>query len=333
MGVSADPLSPQIGIALSGGGASSLAHVGVLEELTAARIPIHCVAGTSAGAMVGAAYAANRLRGLRQAMCALTRRRVLWLFDPTWPHSGLLEGRRALELIRPYVGERIETLPRPYAAVATDLRSGLEVVLRRGDVIEAIRASIAIPGLFTPQRWEDRLLVDGGLVNPLPVDVVRQLGARFVIASSVLGVPDEALLPTPHPRGLPAQLLTRLHARLDWRAPQTPPTTNDGHRPQAGNDADLGLIDVLSRASTVVQARIAAARLREQPPDYLISVTLPEIGLFDFHRATEIVAAGRAAAHRALPEIRAALAAAAPLYRRVTRWLDEASAHLGNIGG
>ena len=314
----------RIGLALSGGGAAGLAHVGVLEELAAAGIPIHCVAGTSAGAMVGAAYAADRLDAFRDTMCALTRRRVLSLFDPTWPRSGLLEGRRSLELIRPHVGERIESLSRPFAAVATDLRSGSEVVLREGDVLEAIRASIAIPGLFTPQRWRGRLLVDGGLTNPLPVDVARQLGAQFVIAVTVLALPEDTLPRKAEPQRLTAQLLARF---LDSEeAPRREEAEESPAEPESDLADDIGLIEVLSKATGVVQARIAAARLREQPPDCLVAVPMRDaIGLFDFHRAGEAVDAGRLAAREALPEIRSALLSAEPLHQKLARWMDAAT--------
>lgn len=317
--------SPRIGVALSGGGAAGMAHVGVLAELTAAGIRIDCVAGTSAGAMVGAAFAAEHLAAFHDTMCALTRRRVLWLFNPVWPHSGLFEAHRALDLIRPYVGERIETLPHAYAAVAADLRSGAEVVLRHGSVLEAIRASAAIPGLFTPQPSAGRLLVDGGLVNPLPVDVARQLGAPFVIAVSVLALPPNALLSPDEPGGLAAQLAARLHRHT--KRPTAAPARPDipAQRREAATVRDLSLVDVLTRASAMVQARIALSRLRRCPPDFLINVAVPEIGLFDFHRSAEAVAAGRAAARAAFPDLRLALAGP-PLRRRVVRWLNGTTA-------
>ena len=308
----------RIGLALSGGGAAAMAHIGVLEELSAAGIVIDCVAGTSAGAMVGAAFAAGNLSAFRDTMCTLTRGRVLRLFDPTWPRTGLLEGRRSLELVRAHLGDRIETLPIPYAVVAADLHSGEEVILRDGDVVEAIRASIAFPGLFTPLRAHGRLLADGGLVNPVPVDVARQLGAEFVIAISMLNVPGGSLPNGRARRGLAQQWLDRLLTRQE--PSPTPPAK--GEEPSHTLDADLGLIDVLSRASTIVQARIAAARLREQPPDCLISVPTGTIGMFDFHRTAEATAAGRTAARQALPDLLATLAAAAPLSHRISRWLD-----------
>lgn len=318
---------PRIGIALSGGGAAAMAHIGVLEELSAAGIVIDCVAGTSAGAMVGAAFAAGKLSTFRDTMCALTRGRVLRLFDPTWPRTGLLEGRRSLELVRAHLGDRIETLPIPYAVVAADLHSGEEVILRDGDVVEAIRASIAFPGLFTPLRSHGRLLADGGLVNPVPVDVARQLGAEFVIAVSLLNVPDGSLPNGRARRGLAQQWLDRLLTRPE-RIPTSPAKAAE---PSQAQDADLGLIDVLSRASALVQARIAAARLREHPPDCLISVPTGTIGMFDFHRTAEATAAGHTAARQALPHLLAALAAAAPLSHRVSRWLDGATAGWGRF--
>jgi NTE family protein len=320
------PPALTIGVALSGGGAAGLAHVGVLEELTAGGIPVHCVAGTSAGAVVGAAYAAGRLDAFRDTMCGLTRRRVLRMFDPTWPRSGLLEGRRSLELVRPHVGERIEGLPRPFAAVATDLRAGTEVVLRDGDVVEALRASIAIPGLFTPQHWRGRLLVDGGLTNPLPVDVAHQLGAQFVIAVSVLALPDESMPRKGEPQRLTAQLLARFLAGA--KGPPHEAAAESPAEPPRELADDIGLIEVLSQATGVVQARIAAARLREQPPDCIVAVPSGQIGLFDFHRAGEAVDAGRLAAREALPEIRAALLSAESLYHKLARWMEAATGRI-----
>jgi NTE family protein len=319
----------RVGVALSSGGAAGLAHIGVLDELTLAGIRVAYVAGTSAGAIVGAAYAAGQLAGLRTAMCGLTHRRVLWMLVPTWPHAGLMDGRRPMAFIRPYLGKRIEALRLPYAAVATDLRSGSQVVLRQGSVADAVRASTAIPGLVTPHRCQGRVLVDGGLVNPVPVDVARQLGAQFVIAVSVLGSPNDVALHPEEPHGIAAQLLARFHDRIDGRnAPRRPAAASVAKWARTADDEGPGLFDVLSKASNIVQAHIAAWRLREQPADHVIAITLPEIGVFDFHRAAEVIAAGHTAARRALPEIRAKLASAAPLSRKVMRWLDNAAARL-----
>lgn len=313
----------RVGVALSGGGAAGMAHIGVLEVLQEAGIQITQVAGTSAGAMVGAAFAAGNLQRFRETMFSLTRARVFRLFDPIWPQSGLLEGRRSLELVRPHLGDRIEDLGVTYAAVAADLNTGEEIVLQRGPVAQAVRASIAIPGLFTPHRWHGRLLVDGGLVNPVPADIARQLGAQFVIAVSVLSVPPVAPARRTA-RGLTQQWGERLGRRFRASAPR-PTTPKWAPEP----DGELGLIDVLSRASALVQARIAEARLRDDPPDFLIHVPL-RLGLFDFHRSREAAAAGRKAAEEHLGELRRRLDAALPWVERMSRWLDGTADRLRN---
>ncbi len=311
----------QIGLALSAGGASAMAEIGVVEELVNAEIPIHCVAGTSAGAMVGAAFAANRLEAFRDTMTSLTRRRVLGIFDPTWPRTGLLGGRRAMKLISRHVGTRIEELERPFAAVATDLITGDEVVLHSGEVLDAIRASIAIPGIFTPVRQQHRLLVDGGLVDPIPVTAARSLGADLVIAVSVLPLPPGEASPTR--RHLTVELFRRVLSDL---RPAPGPEGASAARPEedaelgSARDARLGLVEIVVSATRIAAQRIAASRLREDPPEALVLVDVPQIGILDFHRSGEMVEIGRAAGRRALPAIRAAIAASSSFRRRLTRW-------------
>jgi NTE family protein len=311
----------KIGLALSSGGAAGMAHVGVIEELLAAGIEIDCIAGTSAGAMVGAAWAAGHLEEFRATMCALTGRRVLSLFDPTWPRTGLLEGRRPLELIRPHIGDTIETLPRPFAAVATELSTGKEVVLRKGSVADAVRASAAVPGLLMPETVDGRVLVDGGLVNPIPVDVARSLGAEFVIAVSVLGI-AEAIVPDE-----PEQMAQGLAAQ--WLAKLFPPEEPAGGKATMPAPApvvlDLGLIEIMSRASRIVQARLAEERLRVDPPNGLIRISLPGISLFELHRSGEAITAGKKAARLALPAILEALEESRSIPGRVSRWLRPGS--------
>jgi NTE family protein len=305
MAASADvPL--RVGVALGAGSAAAMAQIGVLEVLAEAGIPIHCVAGTSAGAMVGAALAAARIGEFRAAMEGLSRRRVLRLLDVAWPREGLLHGLRALEFVRPYLGEAIEDLGIPYAAVATDLRSGDEVMLTQGGVFDAVRASIAIPGIFTPWRVGGRLLVDGGLVNPVPVSTARALGAEFVIAMNVLPLRNgQKTARVVHDR------LEQVHAR-------------DGADALATNGEEiqdkLGLVEIVWHASRILAAQIASARLRDDPAGFLFQIPVPEVGVFEFHRTAELVEVGRRSAEQALPELRAALANAVPLRRRLVRW-------------
>jgi NTE family protein len=306
----------KVGVALSSGGAAGLAHLGVLEELERAGVTICCIAGTSAGATVGAAWAAGHLGEFRDTMSSLTKRGVFGLFDPTWPRTGLLEGKRLLDLVRPHIGETFDSLPRRFAAVATELQSGKEVVLRRGSVPDAVRASAAVPGLLMPHEIDGRLLVDGGLVNPIPVDVARTLGSEFVIAVSVLGLVDE-VIPEPEPQGLAEQWLARLFPP-SRSANGTPRTMPDGLPPEID---ELGVIEIMGRASRIVQARLAEERLRAHPADALIRISLPDISLFEFDRSREAIEAGRKAARAALPSILRSLEDEGSIPGRVSRWL------------
>ncbi len=304
----------RVGVALGAGSAAAMAQIGALEVLADAGIPLHCVAGSSAGAMVGAALAAGRLAEFRAAMEGLSRRRVLRLLDLAWPREGLLHGLRALEFVRPHLGEEIEDLGLPYAAVATDLRSGDEVALTRGGVFDAVRASIAIPGIFTPWRFGGRLLVDGGLVNPVPVSTAHALGAEFVIAMNVLPLRD----PQKTSQRV-SEHLKELHA------------SNGENGPPPGGEAiqdKLGLVEIVWSASRILAAQIASARLRDDPPGFLLQIPVPEVGVFEFHRTAELVEVGRQSAEQALPELRAALARAVPVRRRFRRWQRRAAALL-----
>ncbi|WP_286738096.1 patatin-like phospholipase family protein [Thiomonas sp. SCN 64-16] len=174
---------PRLGLALGGGAARGMAHLGVLRALADAGVRIDFIAGCSIGALVGAIAAAGRTDGLEATFKTFDWRKTLSFFDVVFPRSGLIDGAKVTELVREHLpATQIEALSIPFAAIATDLHSGAEVVLRSGDVIEAVRASIAVPGVFTPVRVHGRVLVDGGLSNPVPVSVVRAMGADQVIA-------------------------------------------------------------------------------------------------------------------------------------------------------
>lgn len=311
-----DDVPLRVGVALGAGSAAAMAEIGVLEVLADAGIPVHCVAGTSAGAVVGAALASGQVSALRETLAALSPARVMRLFDLTWPREGFLYGRRALDLIRPHLGETIESLALPYAAVATDLRTGDEVVLNRGPVFDAVRASIAVPGIFTPWRVGGRLLVDGGLVDPVPVSAAQALGAEFVIAINVLPLRSSAK------RGFAASGGSMLVDSGD----------RDGSDPGGGAPAGkLGLIDVVSQASRIFASEVATHRLSENPPGCLIQVAAPEVGMFDVHRTAELAEVGRRCAEQALPELRAALERALPLRRRLRRWPRRVAALAGTL--
>jgi NTE family protein len=299
--------SQHIGIALSSGGAAGLAHVGVVEALSEAGIAVGHIAGTSAGAAVGAAFAADRLDGFRDRFLAMTRRQRMRFFDPTWAPGGLFSGRRGMDFIRPFIGDSIENLARRFAAIATDLSSGRRIVIRNGAVEEAVRASVAIPGILTPVVRGGRLLVDGALVDPIPVEAVRELGASFVIAVSVIPPPFAAPLVSaccpPRDAGWLARTWRSFTAGIETNA-AADPADDDALAVDPGS---YSLSVVLTRASVVMQSHIAAARMREQRPDFLIQPDVRDIGVFDFDCAAKAIEAGRAAANAALPALRSAI--------------------------
>jgi NTE family protein len=286
---------PRIALALGAGGARGWAHLGVIRALEAAGIRADIVCGTSMGSLVGAAYAAGELGRLEDWALSLGWRDVFGLMDFSW-RGGLLRGKKLFEFMRAYFGlTEIDALPIPYGAVATELATGREVWLRHGHVLDAVRASIAIPGVFAPVLRDGELLVDGGLVNPVPVSMCRTLDADVVIAVdlgwSKLGFHRErvrekdALDEVPRP----AWWERFLHARAE----------DDAHAPpEPGMPSALG---VFMTSFDIMQVRVARSRLAGEPADALITPILPDLAMMDFHRAREAIDEGRAATERVRP--------------------------------
>jgi NTE family protein len=183
----------KIGLALGGGAARGLAHIGVLEVLQKEGIPVDMIAGTSAGAAIGAIYAQGKdLRQIEELAVKLKWRRLFSLVDLALPKTGFIEGKKIMDLLQTIIGGDIEfsDLKIPLACVAADIHRCEEVVIKQGLVLEGVRASISIPAIFTIVKWQDRYLVDGSLMNPVPVSVIRDMGADFIIAVNV--IPDRA---------------------------------------------------------------------------------------------------------------------------------------------
>ncbi len=323
---------PRIGLALGGGSARGWSHIGVIEALEEAGIYPEVVAGCSIGAVVGGAYAAGRLGALKDFALSLTRRRVMGMIDPRLTGSGLIAGERLRRrLARELTGYSIEKLPLTFATVATEFGTGHEVWLTRGSLVEAVRASYAIPGVFPPVTFERRLLMDGTLVNPVPVRLARELGADLVICVNLAcesrprgrvirpgldpeepleeaGEPDEAeiertLEATVRRRGRWA-LLTGASRRLMGRRARPKP-------PESAGRTAPGVARVMLDAFNITQDRISRARLAGEPPDVSIRPKLGAFGQFEFHRAEYAIDLGRQAGRAALPDIRRMLESAA----------------------
>ena len=290
---------PRIALALGSGAAKGWAHIGVLEALAKAAIPLDIIAGSSAGALVGAAFACGALENLKNRVLELTMRQVLATVEIRFSRGGIVTGRGIIaELERLGISGRIEELPLPYVAVATDLTTGTETWLRCGDLLTAIHASIAMPGVIAPVKRDGRWLLDGGVINPVPVSAARALGADVIIAVAL----DQDIALRHH---LPGQaggdpleaLADYLPAFLSQPLRRILPEVSRGERAP-------GYVDVVTGAIDIMQAQITRARLAGEPPHVLIRPLLPNIGTFDFDRGEEIIAAGREAAEAALPHIR-----------------------------
>jgi len=275
---------PKVGLALSGGGARGLAHIGVLKALEREGIPVDYLAGTSMGGLIAAGYAAGLSAAYMEQEAVRMGRyaQLVRLFDLSLPGAGLVEGKKIEAYLAQHLGERtFEELEIPLALMAVDLQTGEEVALTEGSLVEAVRATISMPGVFVPVYRDGRVLVDGGVLNNLPADVVRRMGADVVIAVDV-SIPLEHLPPFP-----------------------------DGEAGARLPLAQVSLaIETLRRSLLVMAARIQARKLAQAPPDVLIRPELDcDVTLFGgYNRATEIIAAGERAAEQVLPRIRQYLA-------------------------
>ena len=298
-------IEKKIGLALGSGSARGWAHLGVIRALNDAGIQLDCVAGTSVGALVGAVYASGNIDSLEEVVLKLDWIQIAHFFDVVFPKSGLIDGNKVADFVRTHVEEiNIEELPLPFSAISTDLATGSEVVIQKGDIIEAVRASISVPGIFTPVRKNETILVDGGLVNPVPVSVVRQMGADFVIAvdlnhdivskkgisktsiaSSAASAQDAGIGPSLIKRGKILEAINkRLHASTipalkqikQWRSKDPLPN----------------VFEVLMSSIHIMETQITAAKLKTDPPDLLIRPNLGHLKMLDFHRAHEAIAEG-----------------------------------------
>lgn len=289
---------PRLALVLGSGSARGWAHIGVVKTLERAGIHPDIVCGTSIGALVGAAYAAGELERFEQWVRSLSLRDVVSLMD-FHLNGGMLKGERLMGFFqRHFLDCPIEALNFPFAAVATDLYTGQEVWLKEGSTIDAVRASIALPGLFSPVWMQERLLVDGGLVNPVPVSLARAMDADIVLAvdlnTDILG----------RHLGSPTEQKVRSTVGSAWRARL--PEALSAWLPAGGNEADPmpSLIDILSSSINIMQVRITRSRMAGDPADAIIAPRLASLGLMDFHRAEHAIEQGIAAAQASLPALR-----------------------------
>ncbi len=309
MSVQGSAARPRIGLALGSGSARGWAHIGVIDALLEAGIEPDIVCGTSIGALVGAAYVADRLPALRDFAQALTWREIVGLLDVRLSGGGIVDGKRFVAFLRDLnVAAPIESYRKPYAAVATDLETGREIWLREGPIHEAVRASISLPGIFRPTKIANRWLADGGLVNPVPVSTCRALGADIVIAVNLNGdivsrfEGDDIQRAGAAPISSSPEFLRRLLNQIPPAIRQQVSTI----APELlrSGPASPGYFDVLTNSINVMQDQITRARLAGEPPHVMLVPRLRAIGLLEFNRAEEAIAEGRACVQQALASLR-----------------------------
>jgi NTE family protein len=294
--------SLSIGLALSGGAARGFAHIGIIRALVANGIKPDIITGTSIGAVVGGCHAAGHLDDLEAWARSLTRRRVFGYLDFSLAGSGLIGGDRLFSRLDQTVGDAtFQDLSIRLAAVATELHTNHEIWLTRGRLADALRASCALPGIFPPVRIGGRWLMDGALVNPLPISAARAFGARLVIAVN-LNADNFGRGTIIQDHGSDADDELRREA-LKGRRGLRGRAERLIKRKFFGTSDRPGLSAVMVDAFQVLQDRITRARLAGDPPDVLISPRLSRVNLFDFHRAEETIAQGAEAAEKALPAI------------------------------
>ncbi len=318
-------MAKRLGLALGSGGARGWAHIGALRALQKAGIPVSYVAGSSIGAFVGGIYAAGHLDELEGFVRQLDWKLLLSYFDLTFPNRGLLDGNRVYELLAEYLADtQIEELDLPFCCVATDLLKNEALVLQSGSLVSAIRASIAIPGIFTPLEMENTYLADGGVINPVPVDVVRQMGADVVLAINLnrnfvaetvakhiaaeesqahITESDEKeeYLAQVQEGGIYGKIISAfqdkyqaikegIQEKLDrWAAPK---------------EEGPNIFDVIGTAINIMEQRITQSNFELYPPDLLVEPDLTEFGIFDFHQADVLIQTGYHATRRVIPKLR-----------------------------
>ena len=303
--------NPSIGLALGGGAAKGWAHIGFMKALDEAGIKPDIISGTSMGAVVGGCWAAGKLAELEDFARSLTQRRVFALLDVSLSGSGLINGSRLANLLmKNLTGVQIEDLSTQFCCMATELENGNEVWLSKGDLSQSLQASYALPGIFKPVKIGNRWLVDGALVNPVPITACRAMGASHVIGVSLstAGVGIGTVMANTMMNNNAAETEDIAQAN---EAPETAP--HDMERRSAKSQIRRqflgdqkgapGISSVMMQSFNIIQDRIARSRLVGDPPDTLITPSVSDIGLFDFYRAGDAIDAGYAAAQTIAREL------------------------------
>ena len=283
----------KISLVLGSGGARGYAHIGVIEELESAGIEIVSISGASMGALVGGLYAAKGLQEYRDWVLGLDVWDVAVLLDISFDKRGFIRGERVFKKLRDIVGEvKIEELPIKYTAVATDLIKNKEVWFQEGDLLTAIRASISIPSFFTPVEYEDMLLVDGGVLNPLPVAPTMSDSSDKIIAVNVYGDGEKPFVKVPNE-------IVAKQKRLE----RTKDIIKESAKKMIADDERYSMFDIMDLSFDAMQKSLIRYRLAGYPPDFVVEIPQSVCGTYDFHKAYEVIEVGKKAAREFLKKL------------------------------
>ena len=300
----------KVGLALGSGSARGWAHIGAIEAIEEAGVPIHYVAGTSIGAFVGAVYATGDLDSLKQFALQMDWKKVLSYFDVVFPRSGLMDGKKVHDLFSLHTEARtFDDFKIPVKMIATDLNSGDKIIIDSGNIIESIRASVSVPGVFTPVHLNDKWLVDGGLVDPVPVKVVREMGADIVIAIDLnSGLASKKPLKKSKEKIKQIQkerneFITRIAAQYSSAEKAVKSQINRWF----SSSSKPSIIDVLGSSVGIIEEQITRINLAMDPPDILIQPRLGDLKMFDFDQAERSILEGYTQAKYQIDNIKSLL--------------------------
>jgi len=298
----------KIGIALSGGGAKGFAHIGVLNAIDRAGIEIDAVSGTSMGALVGAFYASGKLEELQERASGIRLRDIPGLLSPTISKQGLFSGKNIEKLLREFLGgKKIENLNRKYAAVCIDLNRSNVITFTKGDLVHAVRASIAIPGVFKPVVLKDKLLVDGGIMEPLPVRAAHEIGSDFVIAVDVI---SDSMSNSIFRENKFDPIQYTFNSGLTAIYKYFGSVTKGDSYKQKDNEKNMvltdriGIISIIQRSILINQRQLIEKGSMEYPADFIIRPDVSNVGVSELHRAMHIIDIGENAANQVINKMR-----------------------------
>jgi NTE family protein len=294
-------MKPRITLVLSGGGARGIAHIGVIEELERRGYEIASIAGTSMGALVGGVYADDAMVPFKEWMLSLDKWKIFRLVDFTLGRQGMVRGDKVFNKMKDFIPDTlIENLRIPYVAVAVDLIGKKEVVFREGSLFDAIRASVSIPSVFTPVRTKDTLLVDGGVLNNIPVNHARRIPGDLLVVVNVNSIipfsrPNISREEDEKQKRAYQKKIEEFQSHLQKILPHNPAEKNS-----QGNEEKMGYFNLIEKTVGLMTDRLAQLAMKDYSPDILIEVSHEACGTFDFYRAGEMVEIGRGATVRAL---------------------------------